>query len=55
VGRGGRGGELVDGCDLRAVGHLQVGERLLLIDALEAADGIAGDRDRVAADQRLIA
>jgi hypothetical protein len=37
---------LVDGCDLRAVGHLQVSERLLLIDALKAADGIAGGSTR---------
>src|SRR6266571_1054709 len=46
--------ELVDGRDLCPVGHLQVRERLVLVNALEATDPVPRDRDRVAADQRPI-
>src|SRR5207244_12552990 len=51
---GGCPSELADGRDLRPVGHLQVGERLVLVNALEATDRVPRDRDRVAADQRPV-
>lgn len=51
---GGRRGDLFDGRDLCPVGHLQVGERLVLVNAFEATDRVPGDRDRVTADQRPV-